>query len=638
MCGIVGLAFKKKHFDSLQTLTQVLAHRGPDAGGMWNDEDVALGHRRLAIQDLSTLGLQPMVSHSGRYVITFNGEIYNFLELKKTLEQLNFTFQGHSDTEVLLSAVEAWGIEEALRKFDGMFALGIWDRQDKILYLARDRFGEKPLYYGVVDGTFIFASELKAIKAYPGFKGEINQESLELLLRYAYIAGPGSIYKNIFKLEAGCYLKVSADLQCHSQAYWSSLASALRAHQQLFNGSETEAIDQLELLLKASIKERTLSDVPIGAFLSGGIDSSTIVALMQSDSRERVKTFSIGFDHAKYNEAPFAKEIATHLGTEHIELYITEADALNVLTKLPQIYDEPFADSSQIPTFLVAKLARQYVTVALSGDGGDELFGGYDRYFVGYNVFKKIKALPKFMRNALIRLIFAYSPSVWNQRLSFLLRKKVNGLGDKLWKLADVLQSGAKDVDFYDRVICQNHLAHDFLLEGQGQCKLLFDFINTLTYQENMMLFDTLTYLSSNILVKIDRAAMAVSLETRVPFLDPQVFDFSWSLPIDFKIRNKQGKYLLRQLLYRYVPQKLIDRPKMGFSIPVGDWLRGNLKAWAEDLIRPEKLKQQGYLNPTKVQEVWQDHIGKKRNLGYLLWNILMFQAWLEHNGDLLNA
>lgn len=631
MCGIVGIAFNHKHFDLVPKLTDLLSHRGPDSAGVWQDQNVALGHRRLAIIDLSVSGHQPMLSSSGRYVITYNGEIYNFLNLKAELEQLHYKFISHSDTEVLLAAVEAWGIESALQKLNGMFAFGLWDRQEKVLYLARDRFGEKPLYYGLINGAVVFASGLKALRTYPDFKGEINTQALELFLRYAYIPAPQSIYKNIYKLPPGHYLKITQDLTCESKIYWSATTAALLAYQQPFQGSEIEALKQLESLLKSSVTLRMVSDVALGAFLSGGIDSSLIVALMQNNSQQKIKTFSIGFNQATYDEAPFAKKVAAHLGTEHTEFYVNEADALEVIPKLAQIYDEPFADASQIPTYLVAKLAKTQVTVALSGDAGDELFGGYNRYFLGYGIYQKLNKLPRVLQKILTKIIFAYPPETWNRYLDKILAKKIAGPGDKLWKLASTLQQDDQGFGFYDRIISQNHEAHKFVYTPAIN-KLHFDFLEQLSYQENMMLFDVLTYLPGDILTKVDRAAMAVSLETRIPFLDPAVFSFAWSLPLNYKIRKQQGKYLLRQLLYRYVPKDLIERPKMGFGIPMDDWLRGVLKDWAQHLLDPQKMQAQGYLNVAQVQKVWHEHLHRKCNLGYLLWNILMFQLWLDEN------
>ncbi len=604
MCRITGIAFKAKYFDALDAMTDALEHGGPDDRGTWSDEQIALGHRRLAINDLSPLGHQPMLSESHRFVTVFNGEIYNFPELREALTSLGHHFKGHSDTEVLLAAVEAWGIEAALQKFNGMFAFALWDRKEKKLYLARDRFGEKPLYYGIVKGAFIFASELKALKHYPDFKPGLNEEAIQLFLRYAYVPAPLSIYSDIFKLEPGHYLSIDEGLHLTKRAYWSCEEAILKAKAVPYEGSFAEATVELDHLLTKAVKKRMISDVPFGAFLSGGVDSSAIVALMQKGSNTPVKTFSIGFEDAAYNEAPFAKRVAEHLKTDHQELYVSERDLLNVIPSLPEMYDEPFGDSSQIPTYLVASLAKQKVTVALSGDAGDEVFGGYNRYF-RFQRLQHLLSLPHGFRKILATTL----------RVLPVERK----MKLKLHKLANLLT--LKDSgDAYQLLISQNHDIPNHLS---------FTPLAGLSQLENLMFWDAISYLPGDILTKVDRASMATALETRIPFLDPAVFDFAWSLPFHYKIRGTQGKLILKELLYRYAPKPLIDRPKAGFGIPLHDWLRGPLKEWAHDLLQRAEEDQAPFLKGRTIQAIWKAHLAKKQNQGHALWNILMLQMWL---------
>ncbi len=613
MCRITGIAFNNKHFSAIDLMTDSLTHGGPDDRGVWHDEQVVLGHRRLAIIDLSPLGHQPMLSGSGRYVIVFNGEIYNFKILRADLEQKNIQFKGHSDTEVILAAVETWGFFETLQKLNGMFAIALWDRQEKKIYLARDRFGEKPLYYGIINGALVFASELKAICLYPEFKKQINMQAVQLLLRYAYIQAPHSIYENIFKLESGHYLVVDEQLKIRKHCYWSAVDTALNAKVQGHNLSFNEAVDELEERLLESVKMRCISDVPLGAFLSGGVDSSTIVALMQKNSKRPVKTFSIGFDHKEYDEAPFAKAVAKHLGTEHHEFYVTEQDALDVIPQLAQIYDEPFADSSQIPTFLVSKLARQHVTVVLSGDAGDELFGGYGRYFT-HQKFKRLYNAPYLARIFIASLVRHFP---W---------QLVGESKQRAKKLAWMLENADKAGTMYKTLISQNYIADAYL---RNQSVHTMDFLNyqKLNEVEHMMLWDTISYLPGDILTKVDRASMAVSLETRIPMLDHDLFAFVWSLPTEYKVKENKGKMILKELLYRYVPKELIDRPKVGFGIPIHAWLRGTLRGWGQDLIADAKIG--GIINGSALEQTWIRHL-KGENFGHLLWNILMFQEWMN--------
>lgn len=643
MCGIAGFWHPNSQgrYDgptALSRMTNAILRRGPDDAGAWdNGAGLFLGHRRLAIVDLSSAGHQPMASPTGRYIIVFNGEIYNFQALRKALEsahQSPLPWRGHSDTEVMLAAFEHWGIQETLRKLVGMFALAVWDRTRETLTLARDRIGEKPLYYGLNKGALIFASELQALNAHPCFDAQVSRDSLALLLKYAYVPSPHSIYEGIHKLPPGTWIELDRNaLDSGSvgapQAYWELPGAQPDGAAPI---SDAEAIDQLEALLRTTISEQMVADVPLGAFLSGGIDSSLIVGLMQSLSAQQVKTFTIGFDNPGYNEAEHAKAVARHLGTEHTELYVSGADALNVVPKLPDIYGEPFADSSQIPTYLVSQLARGQVTVSLSGDAGDELFGGYNRYQFLPNVWRKLNRIPAPARSLVAWMIESASPNRWDSIANGLNPVIPAGLrvrlpGEKLHKLAGVMRHGSPS-QMYDRVVSQWPNAMDAVIGARP-------FANPASVGDSdfaawMMRQDTLTYLPDDILAKVDRAAMAVSLETRVPFLDHRIVEFASSLPMSLKIRDGSTKWLLRQLLYRYVPRELIERPKMGFGIPLHDWLRGPLRDWAESLLDPQRLKSEGYFMPGPIRAVWERHLSGQGNYQHQLWPVLMFQAWLD--------
>ncbi|WP_339138125.1 MAG: asparagine synthase (glutamine-hydrolyzing) [Candidatus Electrothrix sp. GW3-4] len=657
MCGITGFLTHHSNDDhilSVQQMTDALQHRGPDDSGIWLDHEcgVYLGHRRLAILDLSLAGHQPMHSNSGRYVIVFNGEFYNHLTLRKQLEAGGVqqkAWQGHSDTETLLACFETWGITKSLQSFVGMFALAVWDRHERQLILARDRMGEKPLYYGWCDGSFFFASELKALRHYSGFANTIARDVLSLYLRYSYIPTPYSIYKDIYKLEPGCMLTLDfsdvytapsftphapdQDKNWALQQYW-SLQEQVNKREQGVLYDEQEALSLLEDSLLQSVQEQSLADVPLGAFLSGGIDSSLIVALMQSQATKPVKTFTIGFTEDGYSEAVYAKAVAEHLQTDHTELYLNATQAMDVIPRLPTLYDEPFADSSQIPTFLVAQMARQYVTVALSGDGGDELFGGYNRYLWAPKIWRKIAWLPYSVRQQLSHLFIWLSQNdVLAHQQGIAQRLPIALAGEKLQKLGQRVL-GVRDIDdFYLSLISEWRTAEEVVLAAQEPATLLTErnrWPQLERAEERMMYLDAMTYLPDDILCKVDRAAMGVSLETRVPFLDYRVVELAWQLPVDMKIRNGQGKWALRQLLYKYVPQKLIERPKQGFAIPLGNWLRGPLRAWAEHLLDPVRLAKEGYFRPEPIRKKWQEHMSGKRNWEHSLWSILMFQAWLE--------
>jgi asparagine synthase (glutamine-hydrolysing) len=676
-----------------------IQHRGPDDLGSWADASagIALGFCRLSILDLSSAGHQPMHSASGRFVMTFNGEIYNHKDLRELLsatQLCTFTehWRGHSDSETLLACFEAWGLEETLKKTVGMFAIALWDTQTHTLHLTRDRFGEKPLYYGWATSAstsalaFVFGSELKALRAYPGFANPVSHEALALYMRFTYVPAPHSIYQNIFKLEPGCMLSINTNFSTNSQTNinsflpqagklleathlptapsaplrppavqgdlrihrWWSLASVVEAGAQNQISSEDEALEALEQRLKDAVRMQSLADVPLGAFLSGGVDSSCIVALMQAQASSAVKTFTVGFEDAGFDESPYAQAVAEHLGTEHNELYVSAKQAQAVIADLPTMYDEPFGDSSQIPTHLVSKAARQQVTVALSGDGGDELFGGYNRYFWGPRVWNRLAWLPYPARQALGAAIRAVPTAGWDalsRPFNALLpdSKSITRAGVNAHKLAARLR-GVRDMDdLYKSLVSEWHDPAQ-LVKGGGSggdadvvlsepASMLSDpwpAAGAEEHQLKMMYRDSMTYLPDDILCKVDRAAMATSLETRVPFLDHRVAELAWRLPLNMKIRNGQGKWALRQVLYKYVPKNLIERPKAGFAIPIGQWLRGPLKDWAEAMLDEKRLEDEGYFHPKPIREKWAQHLTGRYDHTASLWAVLMFQSWLE--------
>lgn len=647
MCGVAGFLAPSGLGDALENVARrmadTLVHRGPDDSGVWTDKrcGIALAHRRLSILDLSPAGHQPMTSATGRYIISFNGEIYNHLDLRKELEAAGAAprWRGHSDTETLLASFEAWGIEPTLRKVVGMFAIALWDSHACTLVLARDRMGEKPLYYGRVGGALVFGSELKALKAYPGFDARVDRRALALFMRHNYVPAPWTIYANIWKVPPGCYVQFGPPLTGDPliKSYWSLMTVANAGLRAPFAGNETEATDELDRLLRQSIAGQMVSDVPLGAFLSGGIDSSTVVALMQAQSSRPVKTFTIGFYENEYNEAQHAKEVARCLCTDHTELYVTPKEAMDVVSRLPLLYDEPFADSSQIPTHLVALLARRHVTVSLSGDGGDELFGGYTRYFLAMSLWRRLNGLPLSLRRAVATSIMTLPPSAWNRIFVYVAavlprRLRYSNPGDKLHKLASLF-SAARPEALYLRLVSHWEDPTQLVLGAEEPPTPVTDpsvWLLCSEFEHRMMYLDSLTYLPDDILTKVDRAAMGASLETRAPFLDHRVVEFAWRLPLSMKTRNGKGKWLLRQLLGRYLPPALIERPKMGFGVPIDRWLRGPLRDWAEALIAEERLIREGFLNPAPVREKWQEHLCGRRNWQYLLWDVLMFQAWLE--------
>ena len=638
MCGIAGVLTSSTTARATlerdaQTMTDSLAHRGPDDRGIWADPDagIALGQRRLSIVDLSPAGHQPMISANGRFVITYNGEIYNFQDIRPELEARGIKFRGHSDTEVMLEAFAAYGIAPTVKRLIGMFTIAVWDRRDRTLSLIRDRLGIKPLYWAKAGGLLLFGSELKALRAYPGFAPGIDRAALAAYMRHNYIPAPRSIYEGVQKLEPGTILTLPFGGEPRTERFWDARQVALAGQSDLLNGSDADMTDHLEDLLRDAVRRRMVADVPVGAFLSGGIDSSTVVALMKAANAGPVRTYTIGFAHSGYDEATHAAAVARHLGTEHTEMIVSPQDALDVIPRLPEYYDEPFADSSQIPTYLVSAMTRQHVTVALSGDGGDELFGGYTRYQFTSRL-RALGLLPQPLRAALARAITAVPADRWSQVLALIpdgLRPRQ--IGDKLHKFASVLPCKG-ETDLYRRLV--THWEPDRVAlrasEAKGVLwdpKIDTDFPGLL---ERMQFLDLVTYLPDDILTKVDRASMAVALEARVPLIDHRVVEFAWRLPPAAKIRGGITKWLLREVLYRHVPKELVERPKMGFGLPLGDWLRGPLRAWAEDLLSEQRLRDGGYFDPAVVRQVWADHVRGGHNREYMLWNVLMFEAWRE--------
>lgn len=646
MCGIAG-AWAKDPKDSLgdalRPMASAISHRGPDDGGIWTDPEhgITLLHRRLAIVDLSPAGHQPMASPSGALMIVYNGEVYNHDALRGKLARQGLApqWRGHSDTETLLACIESWGIERTLREAVGMFAFGLWDRTKGTLTLARDRFGEKPLYYGRQGNQFLFGSELKALAAHPAFERRINPDAVAQLLRYNYVAGPQSIWSGVRKLPPGTLLTLRSvdDRDAVPIAYWSLIDIALDGIANPLDLDDGAATDHLEAVLKRAVCGQMMADVPLGALLSGGVDSSLIVALMQSQSTRPVRTFSIGFHEKRFDESGHAALVAAHLGTDHTTLMMTADDVLNAVPRMPDIYDEPFADSSQLPTTLVMALARQHVTVALSGDAGDELFGGYNRYLFAPKLWKSLRLVPAPLRSAVAQMM-TKALSLNGGSLSHALDRlpiQAN-LGDKAYKLAARLGPVRSIDDLYASMLAEWGLADVPVLSGSSYHALIDDRGTWPAIADpvaRMMAIDSVSYLPDDILVKVDRAAMAASLETRAPFLDHRVAEAAWTLPMHQKLRDGRGKWVLREILDRYVPRTLIERPKMGFGVPINDWLRGPLKGWASDLLSEDRLRRQGLLDAEIVGHQWRDHLSGRRQLGSRLWSVLMLQAWLDRQG-----
>ena len=601
---------------------------------MWSDAEagIHLGFRRLAIIDLSAAGAQPMRSASGRYVVCYNGEIYNFEALRTELSAGGRNWRGHSDTEVMLAGFETWGVERTLGRCVGMFAIALWDQKERTLLLARDRLGKKPLYWSLAGGTLLFGSELRALRVHPSFRGELNRDAIALYLRHGCFPAPHTVYRGVEQLQPGHLLRLSATGEPRVEPYWQLADVVADGKLRPFTGSDAEAVDALDGVLGQAVRERMAADVPLGAFLSGGYDSSVVVAMMQRASSRPVRTFSIGFHEAGYDEAQHAKAVAAHLGTEHTELYVTAAQAQAVIPQLPGIYDEPFADASQIPTYLVSQMARQHVTVALSGDGGDEVFAGYNRYRQAARFEQVAGRVPRAVRAMAAAGIRSVPPWAWDRAAGVLpphVRPKQTG--DKLHKLAGVLAETGDG--FYHRLISQWNEVGAALPGAREPMTAARDpAVASIVpgFVERMQYRDTLTYLPDDILTKVDRASMAVSLEARAPLLDHRVVEFAWTLPLDMKLRGGETKWLLRQLLYRHVPPALVDRPKMGFGVPIDSWLRGPLRDWAEDLLCERHLSQSGVFAPAPVRQRWAEHLSGRHNWQYALWPVLMLEAWMD--------
>lgn len=662
MCGIAGVLWPQNRneeqlYNVAARMIATLLHRGPDDHGIMvvSSSGLALAHSRLAIQDLSPLGAQPMESVSGRYLIIFNGEIYNFRELRKDLKARGYSFRGGSDTEVVLAAIEYWGVTKALTKFVGMFAIVLWDREMRLLHLSRDRVGEKPLYYGFVGNCLVFASELKALREAPGWTGDINRKSLTLFMRYGYIPSPYSIYDNIYKLIPGTSLTFPEDIgitkgefsqfaepvgdfTIHPIKYW-SLADVAKNGASHLISSDQEAIYELDTLLSRAVETQMVADVPVGAFLSGGIDSSIVTAFMQRRSSRPIKTFTIGFEDDDFNEAHYALEVAKVLGTDHTEVYLSHQDTLDIIPVLPSIYDEPHADSSQIPAYLISRVAKQNVTVCLSGDGGDELFAGYNRYLVLEKIWERSRLLPFSIRKILSKLLLIVPPSSWNIVYQFvfnLTSKSIvrqTAVGLKIQKIAHILEKNSL-ADMYRELLSYWNTPEELVIQGfEPDCVVCngngldpdMGFVN------QALFWDSLSYLPDDNLCKVDRASMAVSLETRLPLLDYRIVEFSWRLPLNMKVRDGVSKWILRQVLYQNIDRKLIDRPKMGFSVPIADWLRGPLREWGESLLSREILAHDGFFNVNLVRKRWDEHQKGYRNWHLSLWAILTFQAWYNN-------
>ena len=640
MCGIAGFlsgasgGLAQELAEVTSAMDARLEHRGPDDHGVWIDEDcgVALVHRRLSILDLSSAGHQPMISADGRFVIIYNGEVYSHQPIAAELAARGYKFHGHSDTEVILNSFAESGIEPTLERMIGMFAIALWDRRERALILIRDRLGIKPLYWAQFGKLFLFGSELKALRAHPGWNAQIDRDAVAAFMRHNYIPAPHTIYRGVHKLEPGTILTLPWQGEPRISRFWNARTIARNGMLNPLDGNDADLAEQVEALLQDAVTRRMIADVPLGAFLSGGVDSSTVVALMQQAHLGRVRTFSIGFDIPGYNEAPYAAAVAGHLGTDHTEFTVTSSQALDLIPRLPDIYDEPFADSSQIPTYFVSAMTRKYVTVALSGDGGDELFAGYNRYQLTRRFWQALSIMPRPIRNAAASALTMVRPDRWTALAAALpVRFRLPQTGDKLHKLAAVLNLTSADA-IYRRLV-SHWEPSAIVLDAREPKSIIED--DTLSHEfpdllARMQFLDLVTYLPDDILTKVDRASMAVALEARVPFLDHRIVEFSWRLPRDAKVRNRTSKWILRQVLYRHVPRALIERPKMGFGIPLGEWLRGPLRDWAEGLLAENRLRDAALLDHKVVRRFWQEHLDGSRNWQYLLWDVLMLEAWRE--------
>ena len=640
MCGIAGLlsfdsAYSRQQLhQTAELMNTSLRHRGPDDDGVWLDAEapVALAHRRLSIVDLSSAGHQPMMSSDNRFVITYNGEVYNHEEVRPELVARGVRFRGHSDTEVMLEAFSAFGIEATVKRLIGMFAIGVWNRRERTLTLVRDRLGIKPIYWAKFGDLFMFGSELKALRAHPGWTPRINRGAVAAFLRHNYVPAPHTIYEGVHKLEPGSILTLPWNGEPNIKQFWEARTIARAGIANPLSANDGDLTDQLEQLLKDAVSRRMVADVPVGAFLSGGIDSSTVVALMHAANAGTVRTYTIGFNVAGFDEAKHAAAIARHLGTEHTELTATAQQALDVIPRLPDFYDEPFADSSQIPTYLISAMTRQHVTVALSGDGGDEVFAGYNRYQLATGRWRGLSLLPRAVRHGMAATLTGISAERWSRLLALLpARMRPAQIGEKLHKLASIMTLEDGDAAYRQLV---SHWEPEQLLAGVAEPRgILWDASiaeDIPTLLERMQLLDLITYLPDDILTKVDRASMAVGLEARVPLLDHRVVEFSWRLPSSAKIRNGKSKWLLRQVLDRHVPRDLIERPKMGFGIPLGEWLRGPLRDWAEALLSEKRLREGGVLDPVRVRQHWNEHLQGSRNWQHQLWDVLMLEAWRD--------
>ena len=658
MCGIAGYwvttdrLSQEEEIAAIRRMTRALVHRGPDDEGYFQEKTarIHIGQRRLSIIDLSPEGHQPMTSRSGRYVMSFNGEVYNHRRIRADLGLHASQFRGHSDTEVMLAAIEKWGIRGAVERFIGMFAFALWDRNEHTLTLVRDRLGIKPLYFGWTRHGFVFGSELKALREAPDFCNAIDRDSLALFLRHNCVPAPYSIYRDVYKLAPGTLFTVTSKVACTPTSlqdlarcyvtFWSARDVVECASIERETQNAQDQIDRLEALLLDAVALRMEADVPLGAFLSGGVDSSSIVALMQVQSRRPVKTFTIGFHESAFDEATYAKAVARHLGTDHTEMYVTPNDALEVIPRLPEIYDEPFSDSSQIPTLLLSQLARRHVIVSLSGDGGDELFAGYERYFRTRWLWSRIGTIPKSLRRVLAHSL-RVAPGLWARGIAgaapLLPRQfRFSNSRDKIGRLADALAMESPDV-LYGKLVSHWADPTSVVIDSREPLTALTDPARRARledYTERMMYTDLVSYLPDDILTKVDRASMAVGLEARVPLLDHRVVEFAWQLPLSLKVHGAQGKWALRQILYKYVPPALIERPKQGFGVPIEHWLRGPLRDWGESLLNESRLRQEGFFDPEPIRAMWQNHVTGRVNEQYRLWDILMFQAWLERQGQ----